>query len=399
MQKYYIYIVAAAHLACDINAGAIPALLPFFVSYYDMDYKSVAGFMFAASFLSTFIQPLFGYLADKTPRRWFMSFGIMLSGISMGVIGFVSDYWLIFLAIAVSGVGGSIFHPEAARLINKISGRRQGTGISIFSVGGNAGFAIGPLIVVAAIMAFDMPGLLIFTAIGAVMAALLLVVVPKIQQSITDDDKEAAADNLKNGVLVQPGINDWVSFIKLVLVIVFRSVVFCGLNSFIPLYWIHVMGQSEASGSTALTVLFTLGVVTTMIGGIIADRFGYIRTVKYCSVLLVPLQLWFACNTNIWVALMLLAPMGFALFAPYSSIVVLGQKYLAKNIGFASGITLGISFSVGGMLAPLLGWFADANGLTAVMYLITGLAFISAVCTFWLPKPVAVTAQQPTTDK
>lgn len=389
MQKFYIYILAAAHLACDINAGAIPALLPFFVSYYNMDYQSVAGYMFASSFLSTFVQPLFGYLADKRPCRWFMSLGILMSGVSLGVVGFTDDYWLIFAAIAVSGVGGSIFHPEAARLIHKISGNRQGTGIGIFSVGGNAGFAIGPLLVVAAIMAFGMPGLLILAALSAVIAAGLLVFTPRIQRS------SAAADNVSEAhsgcctVTAQPsfGVNDWSAFARLVLVIVFRSIIFCGLNSFIPLYWIHVMGQSEAAGSTALTVLFMLGVVTTMVGGVVADRFGYIKTVKYCGVLLVPLLLAFAYNTNVWIALALLVPIGFAMFAPYSSVVVLGQKYLAKNIGFASGITLGISFSVGGVLAPLLGHFADLNGLTAVMYLIAALSLLSAVCSFWLPQP------------
>ena len=92
--------------------------------------------------------------------------------------------------------------------------------------------------------------------------------------------------------------------------------------------------------------------------------------------------------TTPWLAGILLAPLAIALFAPFSSMVVLGQRYLSKNMGFASGITLGVAVSVGGMFAPVLGWAADAWGsLALAMHLLTPLAVIGAVCACFLREP------------
>lgn len=84
---------------------------------------------------------------------------------------------------------------------------------------------------------------------------------------------------------------------------------------------------------------------------------------------------------------LLMIPIGFATFAPYSSIVVLGQNYLARNIGFASGVTMGLYFSIGGIFIPLMGKFADIYGLTAVMQLLTFFALIAALASFILKTP------------
>ncbi|MCP6657967.1 hypothetical protein NL521_28955, partial [Klebsiella pneumoniae] len=84
----------------------------------------------------------------------------------------------------------------------------------------------------------------------------------------------------------------------------------------------------------------------------------------------------------------LMIPIGFAMFSPFSSVVVLGHSYLARSIGFASGVTLGLTFSVGGMFVPLIGRFADNHGLPATMELLTAVALLAALCSFFLPKPV-----------
>ena len=125
MNKKYLYMLSAGHLSVDINSGSLPALLPFFVSEYGMDYTSIAGLMFASSFLSSIIQPLFGWLADKGSRQWFMVLGVLMAGLSLALTGFVTDYWGIFAAVTLMGIGSSIFHPEAARNVNAIAGAKK----------------------------------------------------------------------------------------------------------------------------------------------------------------------------------------------------------------------------------------------------------------------------------
>ena len=180
-------------------------------------------------------------------------------------------------------------------------------------------------------------------------------------------------------------MNDWHAFGRLFFVILFRSTVFTGISSFLPLFCIQVLGSSEAIGSMTLSIISIAGVAATLFGGWFADRHGYRRTLRLGSVLLVPFLAIAVFSHSIYAVYAMLLPMSFAMLAPYSSFVVLGQEYLAKNIGFASGVTLGISMSIGGIIAPALGHYADTYGLTAVMGLLVLIAAICAGATFLLP--------------
>lgn len=394
LNRRYVYVVALGHFFCDIGMGALPAILPFFILQYGMDYQSVAGLMFASCFLSSVVQPTFGWLADRTSKTWLMPLGIFLSGAAMGLAGLFENYWAIFAVVTVSGIGSAIFHPEAARMVHKLSGTKRGTALSIFSVGGNGGFAVGPIIAVAVITAFGMKGTSIFCLLALVMAMALLVIVPKMKADIA---KTLLPDASAPGKAAEPKSNlqnNWASFARLTLLIIFSSIVICGLRSFIPLYLVNVTGLSTGAAGSALTLLFMFGVVTTLIGGLLADKIGYLKVVQLSYVLLVPMVGLLSQTTNVFLCYALMMPIGFAMFSPFSSVVVLGQSYLARSIGFASGVTLGLSFSVGGVVVPLIGGFADKHGLTATMELLTAVALLAALCSFFLPKPAHLGAAQ-----
>jgi len=389
LNKKYVYLLSLAHLSNDITGGALPAILPFFVAEYGLDYSAAAGLIFASSFLASVIQPAVGWLADKKSRSWYMSLGILMSGVFMGLSGLFQNYWVIFSLITISGIGSAIFHPEATRMVNKVSGEKRGTALSIFSVGGNGGFAVGPVVAVAVITAFGIKGITIFGFIAIIMAFILMWIVPKMKGEIVRADisgkKAAQFSNHKENHYE----NDWNAFAHLTLLIVCSSIVSCGLRSFIPLYWVDVLGRSAAAAGSALTLLFSLGVVMTLIGGLMADRFGYLKIVRMSYVLLAPIVGLLSMTTNHLTAYLLMVPMGLAMFAPFSSVVVLGQSYLSRNIGFASGVTMGLSISIGGIMVPLIGKFADSYGLVATMQLMACIAVVAAAASFFLPQPKA----------
>ena len=384
MHKKFMSFLAASHLTNDLTVGALPAILPFLISIYGIDYQAAAWLMFAYALMSSFIQPIFGHIADRTSFTWFMSLGIFINCLGMSLIGFSEHYWAIFASFMVCGVGSAIFHPEAARLVNSLSGKKKGSGIGIFSVGGNLGFTLGPVLSVAMILGFGMKGLFIFTIIGTAMAIFLIWQVPKIKQTITTADQvSVVADKIETKVLE----NDWRGFSKLTFIIIGRSIIFSGLMAFIPLYWINVLMQSNATGASALTILFAFGVVVTLIGGFLSDKLGYRKTMMVFCSLIAPLVFILNNTTNLMFATFLLIPLGFSIFAPFSAMIVLGQTYLGKSVGFASGVTMGLAFSVGGMVLPVLGWVADNYGLQQAMEIIVYVAIVTALFTFFLPKP------------
>ncbi len=188
--------------------------------------------------------------------------------------------------------------------------------------------------------------------------------------------------------------NDWKSFGKLTVVIFVRSIGFTLCNAFIPIFWIHVLHASPSQGSLALSILFAMGVVITFIGGLLSDRFGFLKIMRGAMCLMVPAMFFLVNSTNIWTATLILIPVALALFAAYSPIVVLGQTFLSKNIGLASGVTLGLSTTIGGLCSPLVGWAADQWGISTALQILWISAVFGAIFSFLTPQPKAWQTQQ-----
>jgi len=406
MDRKYLYFISAAHFINDISTGALPAMLPFFVVNYGMDYRQAAGIMFASSFLGSIVQPLFGWLADRRPRSWFMGVGVLLSGMGFALTGVFTDYWSIFVATAIMGVGSAVFHPEAARLVNLISGKRRGQSMSIFSVGGNGGFGSGPLLAVALIGIFGMKGLLCYGVLGFVTCMLLLVWVPHLQHLAAKNSADAFSEaecqsktkfasrtktQTNDGEIASfrgnKAENDWSAFRRLTVFIILRSVEMTGISSFLPLFCIKELGASTAEGSMMLSAISLLGIAGTLIGGYLADRLGYLRVLCLSSWVLVPVVALLVYAPKLAMVYILLLPLAVVQQMQYSPLVVLGQTYLSQSVGLASGVTLGLAFSIGGTIAPLLGWYGDRNGIAGVMFILVLVMIAEALSTLFLPKP------------
>jgi FSR family fosmidomycin resistance protein-like MFS transporter len=386
MKKFFVYLLSLGHLSVDLAPGALPAVLPFLVLHNGLSYTEVAGLMFASSCLSSFVQPIFGFWADKSTKNWFLSLGILTSGIGLGLSGLATNYWLIFLAVTVMGLGSSIFHPVAAQLVNRTS-ERKATGMGIFSVGGNIGFGIGPLVAAAALTAWGTSGTVLFAVWGVATAALLLWAVPKMLKNLPSVAIKKHSNAKDAAHAEAEGENDWSGFARLSLVILFRSVAATSILSFIPLFCIHKFGISEAFSSTLLTFLSLCGAFMTLAGGWLTDRFGLLRACKLGYLLMAPAFALIYFAPSVWWIFPLLAVVSFTLNGTYAAFVVLGQSYLAKNVGFASGVTMGLSTSLGGIFTPILGIVADTYGIESVMVAMIVIGALCALSSFLLTEP------------
>lgn len=378
----YSYLMMLGHICTDINQGALPAILPFLIAQTGINYASAAALIFASNCVSSVVQPLFGYLGDKAANPWFMSLGMLLAGGGLATVGFWDSYWQIFLAVMVSGLGIAMFHPEAGRIANLVGDKKKGQSISIFAVGGNLGFAIGPLLASAALYAGGLKGTVVLI-IPVFIMSLIFLTQNKTLKSISEDKAKERTSQLDP----ENAKDNWPAFSKLSLILVCRSVAYYGLMTFIPLYWVDILLQSETSGSTKLTIFSLSCAAATLIGGRIADRFGYNSIIKASFIALLPFLLIFTQTTSVAWATLLIIPLALTLNISFSSLVALGQGFLPNRLGFASGIIMGLTVSVGGMSAPALGWIGDNFGLHAAMYAIGALILIAAVLSFFIPKP------------
>src|SRR5262249_13026868 len=72
-------LLALGHLVVDMNQGAIPPLLPFLRTAFGLSYAASGVILLVASVTSSVVQPVFGYLADRAPRRWLLPWAVFLS--------------------------------------------------------------------------------------------------------------------------------------------------------------------------------------------------------------------------------------------------------------------------------------------------------------------------------
>ncbi|MEK1372069.1 MFS transporter [Limosilactobacillus fermentum] len=153
------------------------------------------------------------------------------------------------------------------------------------------------------------------------------------------------------------------------------------------LYWMHILKQSNTSGSLALSVLFIVGATGTIIGGHLVDHIGAVKTIRFAFTIMPFLLLAFSLTKSVIVASALLLPIGMLIFIPYSAIVLLGQRYLPNQMGLASGVTLGLAISIGGIATPFLGQVADATSLITVFFILTAVALIPMGAAYFITEP------------
>lgn len=372
-----IALLAVGHACVDVYQGSVAALVPFFVAERAYDYATVAGIVLAASVLSSVAQPLFGVLTDRWPLPWLIPASTVVGGVGIAVTGLTSSYGLTLVFVALSGLGVAAYHPEAAR-VARIASCGSHTAMSCFSVGGNIGFALAPVLVAVVVAPGGLqltPVLVIPALAGAVLCLPVL---------------RALAARTAGGVGrrdVDPAHDDRRSFVTLSCAVVCRSIVFVGLSTFVALHVQQRTAMGPAAGTAALFVLFLGGAFGSLLGGMLANRWdrvvvsrwSYLVTVvAVAGVVFVPGPAVFP-----FVAL---ASIG--LYVPFSLQVTLSQDYLPSRIGTASGITLGLTVSVGGLASPVIGRLADVTSLQTALAPLVGMAALTWVLFRSLPEPV-----------
>ena len=368
------------HCINDFGQGSLAALIPFFIANFGLNYYQSATIIFCNTVVASIAQPALGYVADRWRVPWFIPVGFSITLVSISAIALATSYEMILALSLIAGLGAALFHPEAALLVNRMQSNELGNAMGRFAVGGSAGFALGPLLA-GGVYVFGAHFLWVFTAIA------LLGVLLYLYAFTGEADTTNAGESKSSAKSTNTGANDWVSFGKLFFVIASRSILFSVLSIFIPILYITVINGEASASSLALTVYFAMGAVLTYMGGALSDKLGFLKTVRLGNLIFLPSVLIFIFVPNIWGFFGAMIPMAFGVFSQYGPITVLGQKYLAKNAGFASGITLGLGITLGGLVAPYIGHLADTYDVqTALMTLIT-VGLMGLLMSLWLKEP------------
>jgi FSR family fosmidomycin resistance protein-like MFS transporter len=370
-------VLSLGHLCVDLCQGALPALLPFLIAAHGWSYGEAAALVLAATVSSSVIQPIFGHLSDARSMPWLMPGGVALAGGGIALAGVMGSYPLTFAVIVLSGIGVAAYHPEASRFANYAAGERRATAMSLFSVGGNAGFALGPVFVTPLALLLGLEGTPLVAALPGAVALLLIHEMAHLTGfrpvPRREGDQAVAAPD------------QWRPFVRLAVAIAARSVVYFGLMTLVPLYFVDELHASKATANAALTAMFASGAIATLVGGRLADRFGRRVVLRTSMAAITPLMVVFLVG-SVPVAVAALALIGAATIATFSVTGVMGQEYLPNRLGIASGVTLGLSIGLGGVGAAILGQVADAHGLRTALEIIALLPLPALALALSLPE-------------
>ena len=368
------------HCINDFGQGSLAALIPFFIANFGLNYYQSASIIFCNTVVASVAQPVLGYVADRWRVPWFIPVGFSITLVSISAIALATSYEMILALSLIAGLGAALFHPEAALLVNRMQSNELGNAMGRFAVGGSAGFALGPLLA-GGVYVFGAHFLWVFTAIA------LLGVLLYLYAFTGEADTTNAGESKSSAKSTNTGANDWVSFGKLFFVIASRSILFSVLSIFIPILYITVINGEASASSLALTMYFAMGAVLTYMGGALSDKLGFLKTVRLGNLIFLPSVLVFIFVPNIWGFFGAMIPMAFGVFSQYGPITVLGQKYLAKNAGFASGITLGLGITLGGLVAPYVGHLADIYDVQTALMTLIPVGLMGLLMSLWLKEP------------
>ncbi|MYT81087.1 MFS transporter, FSR family, fosmidomycin resistance protein [Streptomyces sp. MnatMP-M77] len=381
-----IILLSVGHACVDVYQGSVAALVPFFIAERSYSLAVASGIVLAATLLSSVAQPLFGLLTDRWALPWLLPVSTLLGGLGIALSGLSGSYPLTLVFVALSGIGVAAYHPESAR-VARIAGRGSHRAMGWFSTGGTVGFALAPLMVAAAMSVGGLRWTPLLVLPALVGAALCLPVVRVLQQ------RQAA------GARTTPpptGSDDVASFVRLSLAVVFRSVAFIGLSTFISLYVRERLGGGIAVGTAALFVLYLGSTVGAVLGGSLAARWDRVVVARWSYLVSVA-----AVTGVVWVpgpaVFLFLALTSAGLYVPFSLQVTLGQDYLPSRVGTASGITLGLTVSIGGLASPAVGAIADATSLRTALAPLALMPLLSWLIFRTLPEPGVMGAASPGT--
>jgi len=372
-------LLSLGHLSVDVTGGALPAILPFLQRELHLSYLLLAAVIMTSNVTSSIVQPIFGVASDRAPARWLLPAGVLFAVAGFAALGVAPNYWLVLVAVGLSGVGSAIYHPEASKSASFVAGARRATGMSMFSVGGNIGFALGPLVLLAIVGTLGLRATWVLVVPGIAMAAALAAILPSIARAHMRH--EALRGSTAVTAAARPG-----RMSLLVAIVALRSVVYGGMLTFVPLYAINVLHRNASNGGLLLFLILGAGAAGTVLAGPIADRIGKKPTMLIGMAFAPPLLGLFLLAPGI-AGTIALALAGASLIGTFTVTLLLGQELMPNRLALASALMIGFTSGIGGLAVGALGRLADVAGLTATLWALVAAGALGFALALALPAP------------
>jgi len=375
-----LLILSLGHLVVDIYQGALPATLPFIKDKLGLSYALTGIILLAANMASSIMQPVFGYFSDRKVMPILLPMGLLAAGVGYSLIMLPQHFALVLFLVVISGLGVASYHPEGYKTAHFFTGERSATGMSVFSVGGNLGFSIGPILSLAIIEYLGFSSLPIIIVPSLLCTAIILAYRSTIAMPVVSHAEAMKKTERRTSTA------SYVALGMIIFIVIMRSWTQIGLMTYIPFYYINYLKGSPLFAGKLVFVFLVCGAAGTLIGAPLADRWGhrfFVRLSMLLSTVTLPL-IFLPIVQNSILLFFVLGMQGMFLILTFSVTIVMAQKLLPNKLGIASGLLVGFAIGTGGIGVTLLGVVADHFGVPAALRSIIIIPLIGFIMSLFL---------------
>lgn len=370
-----------SHLLNDTLQSLIPAVYPILKDSLVLTFSQIGLITFTFQMFSSMLQPVVGWFTDKHPQPYSLPTGMCFTLVGIFLLSIAHTFPMVLVSVALTGIGSSIFHPEASRLAYMASGGKYGTAQSLFQVGGNVGGSLGPLLAALIIVPFGQISIGWFSLV-ALFAVLVMLKISFWYKRNLYRLKPKTEDGIKPKQTYLFSPRKTLFSLLILLALIFSKYVYlASITSYYTFYLMHKFGVSVQNSQLYLFLFLFSVAAGTLIGGPVGDRIGrkYVIWISILGVapftLLMPhVNLWWTCVLSVFI--------GLILSSAFSAILVYAQELLPGKVGLIAGLFFGMAFGIAGIGSAVLGKLADATSIEYVYYVCSFLPLIGLITAF-----------------
>lgn len=374
-----LFAIASGHFINDLLQIVIPSVYPLLKDTYQLSFTQIGFITLVYQLTASLLQPIVGNYTDKNPQPYSLTIGMIFTLLGLSLLAFANSYAFILFAVALVGIGSSIFHPEASKVAYLAAGKRRGLAQSIFQVGGNSGTALGPLLVIAIVMSRGQLYILWFLLLAVVGIVLLGNVAKwyKFRLNLQKRREKQLSESLVNISKKQVKVS-----IFILLVLIFSKYIYMtSISSYFTFYLMEKFQVTVRESQFYLFLFFGAVAAGTLLGGPLGDKFGRKYVIWFSILGSAPFALLLPYVDLFWTGVLIFL-VGFILSSAFSAILVYAQELLPGKIGMISGFFFGFAFGIAGLGSAILGVMADATGIEWVYRLCSFLPLMGIIAWF-----------------